>query len=83
MNSPNESRDRKLALIEGTLQEEFPAADIPAALGDAFAARTGFDPRAETDAAYHYFRIRPLRLQAWREANELSGRTLMRNGRWQ
>jgi len=26
--------------------------------------------------------IRPRRIQAWREANKLPGRELMRNGRW-
>ena len=31
---------------------------------------------------YLYFRIRPRRLQAWREANELEGRVLMSDGRW-
>jgi len=26
--------------------------------------------------------LRPVRIQAWREVNELSGRTLMRGGLW-
>jgi hypothetical protein len=30
-----------------------------------------------------YVVLRPERIQAWRERNELSGRTLMRAGRWQ
>jgi hypothetical protein len=33
-------------------------------------------------STYRYFRIHPQRLQAWREANELEGRELMRGGRW-
>lgn len=49
--------------------------------GDAFAARTGFDPRG-LDEPYQYFLIRPRRIQAWREANELRGRDLMRDGSW-
>ncbi|MFB6842531.1 pyridoxamine 5'-phosphate oxidase family protein [Streptomyces sp. NPDC056361] len=49
--------------------------------GDAFAAKTGFDPR-ELDQPYQYFRIIPQRTQAWREANELAGRGLMRDGVW-
>ncbi|WP_030208873.1 pyridoxamine 5'-phosphate oxidase [Streptomyces sp. NRRL S-87] len=48
---------------------------------DAFAAKTGFDPR-ELDQPYQYFRIRPRRIQAWREVNELAGRTLMDGGIW-
>lgn len=26
--------------------------------------------------------LRPVRVQAWREADEIAGRTLMRDGRW-
>lgn len=56
-------------------------ADLPEQDGELFAARTGFDPRRLT-TPYRYFRIRPQRVQAWREANELAGRELMRDGRW-
>jgi hypothetical protein len=49
--------------------------------GDAFAAKTGFDPRAQT-AHYVYFRLTPTTLQSWRESNELSGRTLLTNNTW-
>lgn len=48
---------------------------------DRFAARTGFDPRTEP-ARYRWFRATPTRVQAWREADELPGRDLMRAGRW-
>jgi nitroimidazol reductase NimA-like FMN-containing flavoprotein (pyridoxamine 5'-phosphate oxidase superfamily) len=48
---------------------------------DAFAAKHGWDPRDEAED-YAFFRIVPNRLQAWREVNELSGRTLMRDGSW-
>ena len=71
---------RDLVLIEGTVDAAQAATDIPTGTGDAFAAKTGFDPRELT--GYLYFRIHPQRIQAWREANELAGRELMRNGRW-
>jgi hypothetical protein len=71
---------RDLVLIEGTVDTAQAATDIPTETGDAFAAKTGFDPRELT--GYLYFRIRPRRVQAWREANELAGRELMRNGHW-
>ena len=71
---------RDLVLIEGTVQTETAATEISAEAGDAFAAKTGFDPRELT--GYAYFRIRPQRLQAWREANELTGRDLIRDGDW-
>jgi Pyridoxamine 5'-phosphate oxidase len=71
---------RDLVLIEGTV-EAVPAAELPDEVGDAFAAKTGFDPRRLRDP-YRYFRIRPRRIQAWREVNELEGRELLRGGRW-
>jgi nitroimidazol reductase NimA-like FMN-containing flavoprotein (pyridoxamine 5'-phosphate oxidase superfamily) len=71
---------RDLVLIEGTVQA-LPASEIPEEVGDAFAAKAGFDPRQLT-TPYLYFRIQPQRLQAWREANELDGRELMRGGAW-
>lgn len=71
---------RDVVIIEG-LSEAMPAAEIPEDVGDAFAAKTGFDPRRLT-TPYHYFRIRPRRIQAWREANELEGRELMCDGHW-
>ncbi len=54
---------------------------LPADRADRFAARTGFDPRAEA-TSYRWFVVTPDRVQAWREADELPGRELMRDGRW-
>jgi Pyridoxamine 5'-phosphate oxidase len=72
---------RDLVLIEGTVQAIQAAGEIPDDVGDAFAAKAGFDPR-QLATTYLYFRIHPRRLQAWREANELEGRELMRDGHW-
>ncbi|MEU5987279.1 pyridoxamine 5'-phosphate oxidase family protein [Streptomyces sp. NPDC047434] len=71
---------RDVVVVDGTA-EPVELAHLAAGTGDAFAARTGFDPR-ELDEPYQYFLIRPRRVQAWREANELRGRDLMRDGRW-
>jgi hypothetical protein len=71
---------RDLVLIEGTVGEILAAAEVPDEVGDAFAAKSGFDPRQLT--GYSYFRIHPQRLQAWREANELKDRELMSGGQW-
>jgi nitroimidazol reductase NimA-like FMN-containing flavoprotein (pyridoxamine 5'-phosphate oxidase superfamily) len=71
---------RDVVLIEGTVEVLEPS-EITAAVGDAFAAKTGFDPRRLT-TPYLYFRMRPRLLQAWREVNELEDRDLMRDGRW-
>lgn len=72
---------RDVIMIDCTVAETVPTAEIPADVGDAFAAKAGFDPRQDTDP-YLYFSLRPHRVQAWREANELSGRTLMIKRRW-
>ncbi|SDL26089.1 Pyridoxamine 5'-phosphate oxidase [Nonomuraea maritima] len=72
---------RDVVLIDGELREVTPAAEIPAEIGDAFAAKTGFDPR-RLRTSYPYFRIEPLQVQAWREVNELAGRDLMVDGTW-
>jgi hypothetical protein len=72
---------RDLVLIEGMVQQVVAASEISKEVGDAFAAKAGFDPRQLT-TPYLYFRIRPRRIQAWREANELEGRELMRGGEW-
>lgn len=31
---------------------------------------------------YVYLRVTPIEIRAWREANELAGRLLMRDGKW-
>ena len=49
-------------------------------LGEAYAAHADWDPRKAT--GYAFFVLRPVRVQAWREANEIAGRTLMRDGTW-
>jgi hypothetical protein len=71
---------RDLLLIEG-IPRALAADEIPTEVADEFAAKTGFDPR-QLRSTYLYFSIRPQRLQAWREANELSDRELMRDGNW-
>ncbi|MEU4064931.1 pyridoxamine 5'-phosphate oxidase family protein [Streptomyces wedmorensis] len=71
---------RDVVIVDG-VAEPVDVAELGQEAGDAFAAKTGFDPR-ELEQPYQYFRIRPQRTQAWREANELAGRGLMRDGVW-
>jgi hypothetical protein len=71
---------RDVSMIDGEV--EVLAIDaVPRETGDRFAARTGFDPRTLT-TTYSWFRVTPVRIQAWREVDELPGRELMRDGRW-
>ena len=71
---------RDVVLIEGTV-DALAVAEISSGVGDAFADKTGFDPR-RLKGTYLYFRIHLQRVQAWREANELEGRELMSGGQW-
>ncbi|MFB7586770.1 pyridoxamine 5'-phosphate oxidase family protein [Streptomyces sp. NPDC056169] len=70
---------RDVSMIDGTV-EVLEIEALPRDRGDRFAARTGFDPRTE-ETPYRWFRITPHRIQAWREADELPHRELMRAGR--
>jgi hypothetical protein len=67
---------RDVVLVDGTVE---PGADD--ATIDAYAAHSGWDPRTEP-GEYTWLRVTATRIQAWREANELRGRTLMRDGAW-
>ncbi len=71
---------RDVCMIEGEV-EVLAIDELPQQAGDRFAERTGFDPRIEA-TPYRWFRVTPRRVQAWREADELPGRELMRDGRW-
>jgi nitroimidazol reductase NimA-like FMN-containing flavoprotein (pyridoxamine 5'-phosphate oxidase superfamily) len=71
---------RDVVMIDGSV-EAVELDGLPPARCDAFAAHTGFDPRA-LPTPYRWFVVAPRRVQAWREADELAGRDLMRGGRW-
>lgn len=72
---------RDVVMIDVEVESVTPAGELDAAIGDAYAAQAAWDPRQSTDP-YVYVTFRPIRVQAWREANEIRGRTLMRDGRW-
>jgi Pyridoxamine 5'-phosphate oxidase len=71
---------RDVSMIEGEVQV-LAIDSLPQERGDRFAARTGFDPRAQA-TPYCWFLISPRRVQAWREADELPDRALMHDGTW-
>jgi hypothetical protein len=70
---------RDVVMIDAVL-ERVVDVDADAGLGTAYAAQADWDPRGSE--GYVFLVLRPIRLQAWREVNEMSGRTLMRDGRW-
>jgi len=71
---------RDVVLIEAALDETLPVASS-GRVGEAYAAQSDWDPREAGDS-YVFLALRPLAVQAWREVNELPGRTLMRDGVW-
>ena len=71
---------RDVVMVEGTA-ELIPGAEVDEFVADAYAAHTDWDPREEQED-YAWFRVTPRRIQAWREANELRGRDLMKEGAW-
>jgi hypothetical protein len=52
----------------------------PAVAAD-YRERTGWEPGAE-GGDWVYIFLRPVRIQAWRTPEEITGRTVMRDGRW-
>ncbi len=70
---------RDVVLLDLALERTV-GVDEEADLGAAYAAQADWDPRGL--AGYVFLVLRPTRVQAWREANELRGRLLMRDGEW-
>jgi hypothetical protein len=71
---------RDVVMIDADFREAINVNDAPADFAERYAAQAGWVPRQE--GGYAYLVLRPQRIQSWREANELAGRTLMRAGRW-
>jgi hypothetical protein len=72
---------RDVVMIDAEVEAAYDAAEVPAPIGQAYAEQSDWDPRT-AGAGYLYLVLRPVRIQAWREANELRGRTIMRAGAW-
>ena len=71
---------RDVVVIDARLERSVSAAEAPD-LAEQYAHQADWDPRTAGDT-YRYLVRRPERIQAWREVNELRGRTLMRDGTW-
>ena len=73
---------RHVVMIDADLEPVSQGLDeVPADLARGYAMQADWDPRevGRPDAVPG---VAPQRIQAWREANELAGRTLMRAGEW-
>ncbi|MDY7087782.1 MAG: pyridoxamine 5'-phosphate oxidase family protein [Actinomycetota bacterium] len=71
---------RDVVLIDAVLEATLPVAEAHDE-GAAYAEQSDWDPRTAGDE-YVFLVMRPERVQAWREVNELPGRTLMTGGVW-
>jgi hypothetical protein len=71
---------RDVIMIDATLEATLPVSES-GETGEAYATQADWDPRTAGDA-YVVLVLRPTRIQAWREADEIPGRTLMRDGTW-
>lgn len=69
---------RDVVIIDGRA-EVAPMERTPKRVLEIYVEKQGGDPSRWADSL---IRIRPTKVQAWREENELEGRHLMRNGRW-
>ncbi len=70
---------RDVAMIDVVLERSI-GVDDDGPVGEAYAAQADWDPRGLP--GYVFLVLRPTRIQAWRESNELAGRVLMRDGAW-
>jgi Pyridoxamine 5'-phosphate oxidase len=71
---------RDVVMIDAELDTVVAVEDAPPEIVDTYLKQSDWDPREDT--GYVFLRLRPRRVQVWREANELNGRTIMRDGRW-
>ncbi len=67
-------------VIEAGLVESTPAKDADE-VARGFSGVMGWDPR-EVGEGWHFFRLRPSRVQAYRGYNEIKGREVMKDGDW-
>jgi hypothetical protein len=72
---------RDVLMVDVVLESSGPAASMAASLIDRYTAQAGWDPR-DAGVSFVVLRLRPMRIQAWREVNEIGDRTLMRDGAW-
>jgi general stress protein 26 len=72
---------RDVVMIDARVEERVPLPSASDELADLYARQADWDPRSATGDLV-YLVVRPIRIQVWREANEIVGRTVMRAGAW-
>lgn len=69
---------RDVVMVDG-VGDLSPSSDLAGAELAAYRAKHGSDPRTWADTV---IRVAPVRIQAWREENELAARALMKDRSW-
>lgn len=73
---------RDLVMIDASLDAEFLSSAVSKTVAEDYRTQVGgWDPRDE-DSEFTYLLLKPIRVQAWREADEIEGRTIMTDGVW-
>ena len=72
---------RDVVIIDAVLDQAINLDDVPVALAERYADQADWDPRTAR-GRFVVVVLRPDRIQAWREVDELAHRTLMRAGSW-
>ncbi|MFL6105851.1 MAG: pyridoxamine 5'-phosphate oxidase family protein [Marmoricola sp.] len=70
---------RDVVMIDAVLERDGPVEEDDD-LWAAYVGQADWNPRQ--GSGYRFLVLRPVRIQAWRESNEIAGRTLMRDGSW-
>jgi hypothetical protein len=73
---------RDVVMVDAVLSSEISVDGASPVVGDRYAEQADWDPRSAA-GQFTYLLLRPDRIQVWREANEITGRTVMQGGRWQ
>jgi hypothetical protein len=71
---------RDVVMIDAVLRRSVPVSEDDE-VADGYASQADWDPR-RAGGDFVYLLLRPERVQAWREVNEIAGRTIMRGGTW-
>ena len=72
---------RDVVMLDVALESLLSLADARPELLEAYASQADWDPRVAPDGMVALV-LRPERIQVWRESDEISGRTVMRDGEW-
>jgi hypothetical protein len=68
-------------VIDATVDDFQGVGEADSELAEGFADAVGWDPR-QIGGDWAFFRLRPVRVQAYRGYDELDGRDVMRDGGW-